>query len=229
MDAAHLGRVYRTSGRRSRRGGFTLIETAIAAVIIGVGVVAIIESQQAFLRSNGWSSHVATATYLANEIRELTRNNPRHDPVTGLFLGQTGGGGTALVGWGPEPGEVQITDLDDMDDFDDLAFGPGGDYPGPIDAFGNVIPKVMPDGTIVLDDQGEPVPMEGWAQRVVVEKVDPFNYSTVRGDDYEEPARAGFPGRAVDQFPLRVTVFVTYQGPFDSQPRQITQVSWIVP
>jgi hypothetical protein len=33
----------------------------------------------------------------------------------------------------------------------------------------------------------------------------------------------------VDQFPVRVTVSVSYQGPLDSRPTVITTMSWIVP
>ena len=51
--------------RRSGAGGFTLIETAMATVIIGVGVLALVEAQTAFLKSNTWTSQAATATYLA--------------------------------------------------------------------------------------------------------------------------------------------------------------------
>ena len=62
---------------RAGTGGFTLIETSMATVIIGVGVLAMVDAQSAFIVSNQWSSHAASATFLANEIRELTRNLPR--------------------------------------------------------------------------------------------------------------------------------------------------------
>ena len=57
---------------RATSSGFTLIETALAVVIIGVGVIAMVDAQRAFMQSNAWSNHAATATYLANEIREMT-------------------------------------------------------------------------------------------------------------------------------------------------------------
>ena len=70
----------------NRRGGdgqskpaFTLIETALAIVVVSTGVLAIMAAQQAFHLKNAWSTHASTATWLASEIRELTLNLPRHD------------------------------------------------------------------------------------------------------------------------------------------------------
>lgn len=196
----------------------------MAVVIIGVGVVAIVDAQQAFVRSNTWSSHAAAAAFLANEIRELTRHMPRHDPVTGLYFD-----GNQLKGWGPEPGEVTVNDYDDIDDFDGVRFGEDGDHPGPINAFGDVIHELTPDGEIMTDSGGAPVPMRGWSQTVKVEKVHPFDTSTALANDFEEPASGDFPGRAVDAYPLRVIVTVEYRGPFDATPQEITRLTWIVP
>jgi prepilin-type N-terminal cleavage/methylation domain-containing protein len=211
------------------RAGFTLIETALATVIIGVGVCAIVEAQQGFMRSNSWSTQAATAAFLGNEIRELTRRLPRHDPVTGLFLADDGKGGQALHGWGREDNENTISDFDDVDDFDALKFGASGDFPGPIDAFGGVVPQTAPDGTVLLDDNGNPVPLEGWSQLVTVEKVSPTDFAGVLAHDYKENADPNKDWRDVEDFPLRVTVVVDFQGPFDNAPREVTRVVWIVP
>jgi prepilin-type N-terminal cleavage/methylation domain-containing protein len=218
-----------TPRTRPDQRGFTLIETALATVIIGVGVCAIIEAQQAFMKSNSWSTQAATAAFLGNEIRELTRKLPRHDPVTGLFLADDGKGGQGLHGWGHEDNETLVTDYEDIDDFDGVRFGSTGDFPGPIDAFGNVVPQTAADGTVLLDDDGQPVPMEGWSQSVTVEKVSPTDFATVLDHDYKDNADPSKPWRDVDEFPLRVTVAVSYQGPFDDSPREITRVVWIVP
>jgi prepilin-type N-terminal cleavage/methylation domain-containing protein len=213
--------------RRLRRRGFTLLETMLALVIIGVGVLAFVDAQTSFIRSNNWSSQAATGMLLANEIRELTRNLPRHDPVTGLSL-QGSGQNATVVGWGRESGEVSIDDLDDLDDFDGLTFGAGGSFNGPIDASGQVITEIGPDGREALNSQGTAISLQGWSQVVSVEKLDPYNFATVRSRGYEQAATASLPYIAVDRFPLRMTVSVRYQGPLDSKPQEITKVTWIV-
>lgn len=231
-----FGKAHRSNA--SSRGGFTLIEAALATVIIGVGIVAMVEAQQSFIRSNLWSSNAATGTFLANEIRELTRNLPRHDPVTGLYLEGGETGPSTLIGWGPESGEVLITDFDDLDDFDGISLSyigtaglDDGDLPGPINAFGTVIPAINLDGVVAEPDPetGEVAPMAGWTQTVIVQKVSPFDTNTVVSDAQTEPASGSFRGRDVDEYPLRVTVEVSYLAPFAVEPELVARVSWIVP
>ncbi len=133
-----------------RRAGFTLIETALAIVIVGVGVLAMMSAQQAFHRKNRWSTHASTATWLANEIREMTLSLPKHDPVTGKSF------------WGPEPTEVSIDDFDDLDDFD----GEDGE--------GVVFSAALGNGPV--NARREIIPnMQGWSQTVLVYNVDPQN------------------------------------------------------
>lgn len=232
-------RKFKRSRRRGHaRGGFTLIEAALATVIIGVGVVAMVEAQQSFIKSNLWSSHAATGTFLANEVREFTRHLPKHDPVTGLYLQSNGVGSSTLIGWGPEAGEVLPSDFDDLDDFDGVSFSflgtvgiNDGDLPGPINAFGDVIPDILLDGSVAVPDPetGDVEAMAGWIQTVIVQKVSPFDTSTVVADDATEPAFGDFKGRSVDQYPLRVTVEVTYIPPLDATGEVIARVTWIVP
>lgn len=219
--------------------GFTLIETSMATVIIGVGVLAMVDAQSSFIVSNQWSSHAASATFLANEIRELTRNLPKHDPVNGITLVDDGGGNVIVAGWGVDAGETVVDDFDDLDDFDGITFSyigtPGvadRDLPGPINSFGEVIPALSLDGV----EQGatsnnifEGQAMRGWFQTVVVEKVDPFDTSVVLDDAFTEPADGAFPGRDVDDYPLRVSVEVFYQGVNDVEASLVTTVTWIVP
>lgn len=211
--------------RRPRRSAFTLIETAMAVIIIGVGIVAMVDAQRAFMQSNAWSSQAATATLLANEIRELTRRLPRHDPVTSLMLD-----GSTLIGWGPESGENVLADYDDIDDFDGVQFGgDAADLPGPVNAYGEVIPQLNLDGTVATDSSGNPLPMQGWSQRVFVEKVNPFNPADIELPNTTEPPSGSFDGRAVDEYPLRVTVVVSFQAPGAAEPEDVISMTWIVP
>jgi hypothetical protein len=221
-----------TAGRNALRHapGFTLIEASLATVIIGVGVLAMVDAQSSFIVSNQWSSHAASATFLANEIRELTRPLPKHDPVVGLFLQDDGEGGSVLLGWGPDAGETTLQDFDDIDDFDGLTFSfigtPGwedADLPGPVNAFREVIPGLTVDG------QQADESMFGWYQTVIVRKVHPYDHAEELDSDFAEPPDGAFPGRAVHQYPLRVSVQVFYQGANDIEPNLITTVTWIVP
>lgn len=222
------------------QGGFTLIETSMATVIIGVGVLAMVDAQTSFIISNQWSSHAASATFLANEIRELTRNLPKHDPVTGLSLLDDGDGNLVVSGWGADLNEVRVDDFDDIDDFDGITFSyigsPGiddNDLPGPINAFGEVIPALSHEGVELgaTDDEllfsGDA--MYGWFQTITVEKINPFDSSEVHPNGFLEAPDGTFPGRLVDEYPLRVSVLVFYQGANDIEADLVTTVSWIVP
>ena len=217
----------RLRGPVHRSRGFTLLETALAMIIVMVGVLAMVEAHGGFLRANAWSSHEATATYLANELRERMRALPRHDPVTGLKVVTGGSGPPIAQGVGPESGEVSVTDYDDIDDYNGAKFGNGGNFDGPIDAFGRVIPDVDFNGLVRNDPStGQPMALQGWSQEVTVEKVDPYNFAQARGWEY---AWAGPPAIPVDRFPLRVTISVRYQAPLSTVEEVVTQVSWIVP
>lgn len=204
------------------RSGFTLLETSLALVIISVGVLAMVEAQSAFIQSNLWSSHAATGNFLAQEVREFSRSFPRHDPVRGL---------DAEVGYafGLDAGEVVVGDLDDLDDLDGLRFGEGGNMPGPINALGGIIPEINLDGSVNYDGEGQPEPMTGWSQEVIVEKTEPFDTSITRDDAYfREDDTGGLPPLGRESFPLRVTVVVTFT-PAGGAEIEMARVSWIVP
>ncbi len=210
-------------GRGRARPAFTLLETALALTIVLVGVLAIADAQRAFIQSNSWSSQEATATYLAGELRELTRRMPRHDAISGLYM-QTG----VVKGVGPESDEVVLNDYDDVDDFNKLSFGATSfagftSAEGPIDAFGNVIYDIDENGAVRVDGFGNPMPLFGWTQKVELTKVDPFDLTTVRAWDYTDAYRT------IADFPLRVTVTIYYQGPFDTTGEEVTRMTWIVP
>jgi prepilin-type N-terminal cleavage/methylation domain-containing protein len=205
-----------------RRSGFTLLETLLALVIVGIGILAFVDAQAAFYRSNNWSSRAATAMLLANEVRELSRTLPRHDPITGLTINSG-----ALVGWGRETGETTVDDVDDLDDLDGVTFGLGGTFSGPVNANGLIVPQIDVSGVVQLSG-GNPEPLRGWRQRVTVEKVDPYNFSTARADAYQQAASGTLPFIAVDSFPLRVTVSVEAQSLETTQWEEVVRTSWVV-
>jgi prepilin-type N-terminal cleavage/methylation domain-containing protein len=233
--ARRTSRVERKRARSAR--GFTLIETMLAVVILGLGVVVILRSMMTFLQTNTWSTHSATAGYLGQEIRELTRNLPRHDAFSGgLYIIDEGT--PTLYGWGLESGEILPEDIDDIDDLDGLAFGapPAPDgftvtrwmAPGAINAFGEVLEQALYDGSVsmIADEDGElsAEAMRGWSQFVRVEKLDPYDLATV------VPNGTYVAGvRPVNAYPLRVTVTVTYDGVWADQAPARTEFSWIVP
>lgn len=126
---------------RSRRG-FTLIETALATVIVGVGVLAMVTAQTSFLRQNSWSNRASVAERLGNEVREMVLNLPQRDPVVGTD------------NWGPETSELGFDDYDDLDDFDG-------------DGTGTIFSAALGNGPI--DAQRRIIPnMSGWAQLIEV-------------------------------------------------------------
>ncbi len=189
--------------RQSRRQhGFTLIETALATIIVGVGVLAMVAAQSAFHQKNAWSTHMSIATHLGGEIREMTWNLPRHDPVTGDAF------------WGPEgDNEASFQDYDDLDDFDGL--GGGLLFSPPINAQRQVIANMGPwviNGEVRL----------GWTQTVRVFNVDPFNFifsgTTLAGVEPDGTTNT-----------MAVEVTVHYQGPRDLEPMEMTRVTWIAP
>ena len=208
-----------------------------AGVAIGVGVLAMVEAQQAFLVRNSWSTNASTATYLANEIRELTRRFPRHDGFSAGLYFEDPETHSNFRGWGPETGEATVLDIDDLDDLDGVAFGDGAivghtvsrRFPGPINAFREVIPDTTWLGETTTAGDGAAVALRGWTQYITVEKVDRNDFTLVRADDYYVAATADEPEIHVDRFPLRVTVYTFYQGPFDSNAIEIARVAWVAP
>lgn len=113
------------SKRRHRHGGFTLIEAALTTVIVGTGVLAMVEAQQAYHKKNDWAQRTGTAMLLANELRELTLPMPMNDPFTGN------------TNVGPEPDELNVGSFDDVDDFAGVVvggIGSGTTFSPPINA-----------------------------------------------------------------------------------------------
>lgn len=238
--ASKHARTARGPARRGRRG-FTLLEAAMSTIIIGVGVLAVVEAQQSFLQRNAWSTNGATATLLAGEIREMTKRLPRHDRNAGGLYFLNDADVTTLRGWGPESGEDNAIDLDDLDDLDGAVFGSAAEfpdgftmtrrYPGPINAFGEAINETTYDGNLLLiaeevGDEPEPVPMRGWTQIVTVAKVNPYDYTEIVADNLD--LRDGSTIiRRVDRYPVRVTVTVLRQPDPNEDPEVMTSLSWV--
>jgi len=143
--------------RRTGSAGFTLIETALTMVIIGVGVLAMVSAQQAYHMKNDWAMRTGNAQQLAQELREATMGLPHHDPhVSGSY--------------GLETGEtsLNLADYDDLDDFagtvDMSGYGGGTSFSPPIGADGSTITE-----------------LDRWTQVINVVKVFDDNISSASG------------------------------------------------
>ncbi len=89
----------------------TLVEVAIAIVIIGVGVMALMQLTAACTFQNRAASQTTSAVLLAGQMREMLADLPLNDPTVGS------------TNFGAESGE-SLASYDDVDDFDGKAFSP---------------------------------------------------------------------------------------------------------
>ena len=95
--------------RIARRRGFTLIDSALAVVIIGTGVVAMMKLLAAGSISNYEGSELTTAVNLANNIHEILLRLPLFDP-------------SSPTTWSTQ--ESDVTQYNDVVDFDGCTFNP---------------------------------------------------------------------------------------------------------
>jgi hypothetical protein len=86
------------------------MEVALGTVIIGVGVMAVLELTTKLTVSQDGAVDMTVAINLANNIHELTYNLHFTDPINPTH-------------WGPEAGETLAT-YNDNDDFDGSVFSP---------------------------------------------------------------------------------------------------------
>lgn len=85
-----------------RLNGFTMIETLVAIMLVGIAVVSLIAASGSLTRINAAGVELSTAEFLIEQIREMTDLLPAKDPQTsGTF--------------GPE--EATYAQYDDVDDF----------------------------------------------------------------------------------------------------------------
>ena len=117
----------RTGARGHRRGGFTLIESAIVMAIVGIGCVAMLQLLAAGTMANADSTELTTALMLANNVREATQTSSAFSFTSP----------SSPTHWGLEAGESASNPAawDDLDDFDGQAFNP------PIDARRQQLPN----------------------------------------------------------------------------------------
>ena len=100
-----------TSVRRTRRhGGFTLVELLVAAAIMGLLFVALMEAFKVGLQMLEHGQRMTVASSLAEEVHQMTLTMPLADPEEPTH-------------WGLEAGESPPP-FDDLDDLDGQTFSP---------------------------------------------------------------------------------------------------------
>src|SRR5687767_15055047 len=94
------------TGSRALRRGFTLIESMMVTVIIGVGVMGMLQLLATGTMANGESTELTTAVQLANNINELCVRTKYKDLRTNiatsggrLYSPPIDGRGRPLVGY----------------------------------------------------------------------------------------------------------------------------------
>jgi len=124
------------------RGGFSLIEVAVATALVGLGVTALLMSLGAGTRANDGGRKVTQAVFIAQELREWTLRLPFSDPDPGDAGNPPGSEGSDPQEW-----------VDDLDDLMDVTYSP------PMSARGKP----------PLDATGEPMTgMNGWSQHITL-------------------------------------------------------------
>ena len=94
------------------KGGFSLVEVLVAVLLVGLAIAALVVTNNSFTQANAAGTYLTTAEFLAEQVRELTILLPVVDPQT------------EIATFGPEAGEPNVVDYDDLDDFDDASFTP---------------------------------------------------------------------------------------------------------
>jgi prepilin-type N-terminal cleavage/methylation domain-containing protein len=152
------------------RRGFTLIEAAMVTVIIGVGVVAMLQLLAAGTVSNSEGTELTTAINLANNIREMSLGLAYYDPTDMAKV-------PPVYTWDTK--EATVKDYDNIMDLD-----------GTTDTWND--PKDSPAGyqkfQPPLDVRRDPISnYKDWAQWVKVETVSANAVATVLPHDATSP------------------------------------------
>jgi len=97
-------------------GGFTIIETAMATAVVGIGIVAMVHAMAAGTKVNSQGRDITHAIFLAQEIREWTLQLPFSDLDPG----------DADNPPGPDGSDPQLF-VDDLDDLMGVTYIPPRD------------------------------------------------------------------------------------------------------
>jgi type II secretory pathway pseudopilin PulG len=187
--------------RAPRRRAFTLVETTLTTIIVGLAITALVKLVLTSTQQNRYTQRLTIGCLLAENCREMMANLPFCDPAE------------ATLNFGPETGEVLATynDVDDFDGFDstvrpDLATG---SPVGVVDAARRVIT------TTVNGVQQVPAEWANWRQQVAVDPVDPNSLGTV------------FPKPDTTRNCVRITVTIGYLPPGEAAWQIVTQLRWV--
>ncbi len=101
------------------RGGFTLTEVAVATVLVGLALTALMVSLAAGSRTNRSGQQLTQAVFLVQEIREWTLKLPFSDPDAN----------DANNPPGPDSSDPQVF-VDDLDDLMNVTYSPPRDGQG---------------------------------------------------------------------------------------------------
>jgi len=104
---------------RSGRGGFSLIEVAVATAVVGIALTALLVAVGSNTRVGDAGTKLTQGVCLVEEIREWTMALPFRDPDPGDANNPPGPDGTNPQTW-----------VDDLDDLMDVTYSPPRDGQG---------------------------------------------------------------------------------------------------
>jgi type II secretory pathway pseudopilin PulG len=186
---------------RTRRRAWTLIETTLTTIIVGLAVTSLVKLVLTSTQTNRYTQRLTIGCLLAENCREMMASLPFCDPAE------------ATLNFGPETGETVAgyNDVDDFDGFDSISrpdIGPGNPI-GPIDAARRVIT------TTVGGNQQVPAEWLNWRQQIAVDPVDPNNLNVT------------LPKTNTARTCIRVTATISYLPPGESTWQTVAQLRWI--
>ena len=185
-----MKQISRTRKSSRRRRAWTLIETTLTTIIVGLAVSALVKLVLTSTQTNRYTQRLTIGALLAENCREMMANLPFCDPAE------------ATLNFGPESGETlngtsPYNDVDDFDGFDSITRPDisSGNPIGPIDASRRVITAL--DGGV----QKVPVEWLNWRQQIAVDPVDANNLNVT------------LPKTNTARTCVRITVTISYLPP----------------